>query len=405
MASTRPGRHYFGEVVPARSTSIVGVTYAVGIALFALGILVSVSLHEFGHMLTAKRFGMNVTRYFIGYGPTVWSFRRGGTEYGLKAIPLGGFAKIEGMTTLDDEDGERPMWSFPVWKRTVVMAGGPAAHFAFGFVLLWITASFVGVPNPDLAKPQPAVITVSAGQPAARAGLHDGDRIAELNGRPIASWDQLIATLQTATPGPGTVVVVRDGVTLAPVAVDLADGGTAGARRAVLGVQFKPTVPAQVRYGPVRGLTASAGYTKDTVVGTGAALAHLPQKLPSLWSALTGAPRDAETPISMVGASRLGGESAAHGQWSLFLLLLASLNFFVGLFNLLPLLPLDGGHIAVWWYERIRSAVYARLRRPDPGRVDYYRLMPVTYAMIVLAGAFTLLTVAADLINPVKIFN
>lgn len=376
------------------------MVYVLGIALFALGILVSVSLHEFGHMLTAKRFGMNVTRYFIGYGPTLFSFRRGGTEYGIKAIPLGGFAKIQGMTTLDDEDGDRPMWTFPLWKRTVVMAGGPVAHFAFGFLLLWITVSFVGVPNPELAKPQPAVITVDAGQPAARAGLHDGDRITAFNGQPVATWDELIAALSAANPGPATVSVERDGRAVQQT-VELA----AGAQRPVLGVHFKQMVPDQVRYGPVRGVGVSAGYTKDAVAGTWAALIHLPQKIPGLWAALTGKPRDAETPISMVGASQLGGESAAHGQWSLFLLLLASLNFFVGLFNLLPLLPFDGGHIAVWWFERIRSTVYARLRRPDPGRVDYLRLAPVTYAVILVAGAFTLLTIAADVINPVRMFS
>lgn len=376
------------------------MVYVLGIALFALGILVSVSLHEFGHMLTAKRFGMTVTRYFIGYGPTLFSFRRGGTEYGIKAIPLGGFAKIQGMTTLDEDDGDRPMWTFPLWKRTVVMAGGPVAHFAFGFLLLWITVSFVGVPNPELAKPQPAVITVDAGQPAARAGLHDGDRITAFNGQPIADWDALIAALSNARPGPATVSVERDGRAVQQ-RVELAPG----AARPVLGVHFKQIVPDQVRYGPVRGIGVSASYTKDAVIGTGAALAHLPGKIPGLWSALTGKPRDAETPISMVGASRLGGESAQHGQWSLFLLLLASLNFFVGLFNLLPLLPFDGGHIAVWWYERIRAKVYARRRRPDPGRVDYYRLMPVTYAVILVAGAFTLLTVLADIINPVRMFS
>jgi len=214
------------------------VVYVLGIALFALGILVSVSLHEFGHMLTAKRFGMNVTRYFIGYGPTLFSFRRGGTEYGIKAIPLGGFAKIQGMTTLDDEDGDRPMWTFPLWKRTVVMAGGPVAHFAFGFLLLWITVSFVGVPNPELAKPQPAVITVDAGQPAARAGLHDGDRITAFNGQPVATWDELIAALSAANPGPATVSVERDGRAVQQT-VELA----AGAQRPVLGVHFKQMVP------------------------------------------------------------------------------------------------------------------------------------------------------------------
>src|SRR5689334_18236779 len=353
-------------------------------------------------MLTAKRFGMTVTRYFVGYGPTLFSFRRGGTEYGLKAIPLGGFARIQGMTTLEepDEEGDRPMWTFPLWRRTVVMAGGPAAHFAFGFLLLWITVSFVGVPNPDLAKPQPAVITVNAGQPAAAAGLQTGDRVTALNGRPIANWDELIAALAASKAGPATVVVVRDGIAV-QTSVVLAQGTD----RPTLGVQFKPSIPREVRYGPVHGLSVSAGYTKDTVVGTWAALAHLPQKIPGLWSALTGHSRDAETPISMVGASRLGGESAEHGQWSLFLLLLASLNFFVGLFNLLPLLPFDGGHIAVWWFERARSTVYARLRRPDPGRVDYLRLAPVTYAVILVAGAFTLLTVLADVVNPVRLFS
>jgi len=127
--------------------------YLVGVVAFALAILFSVSLHEAGHMLTAKRFGMKVTRYFVGFGPTLWSFRRGETEYGLKAIPLGGFCKIVGMTPQDDDvdpaDEPRAMWRFPVWKRTIVMAGGAITNFALAIVTLWFAAVFMGLPNPD----------------------------------------------------------------------------------------------------------------------------------------------------------------------------------------------------------------------------------------------------------------
>ena len=135
------------------------------------------------------------------------------------------------------------------------------------------------------------------------------------------------------------------------------------------------------------------------------ALKKFPEKVPKLWTAVTGGERDPETPISVVGASRIGGELFEQGEMPTFLLLLAGLNFFVGLFNLLPLLPLDGGHIAISWFERARSWLYARLRKPDPGRVDYMKLMPVTYAVILVFGGFTVLTVAADIVNPITLFK
>src|SRR3954469_11050057 len=127
-----------------------------GVAAFAATILISVSLHEAGHMITAKRLGMKVTRYFVGFGPTIFSFRRGETEYGLKAIPLGGFVKIVGMTPQDDdvapEDQPRAMWRYPLWKRTVVLSAGSISHFLLGFVVLWITLVFVGIPNPAVVE-------------------------------------------------------------------------------------------------------------------------------------------------------------------------------------------------------------------------------------------------------------
>jgi len=160
-----------------------------------------------------------------------------------------------------------------------------------------------------------------------------------------------------------------------------------------------------VTYGPISGIGQAATYTGQTFVGVGQALKKFPEKIPNLWDALSGKPRDPNGPISVVGASRLGGETAEHGQWAFFLLLAASLNFFVGVFNLLPLLPLDGGHIAISWFERVRSWLAQRLGRADPGRVNYAKLMPVTYVVILIFGAFTLLTVGADIVNPVTLFG
>jgi membrane-associated protease RseP (regulator of RpoE activity) len=415
------------------------MAYALGIVLFALAILVSVCLHEAGHMITAKRFGMKVTKYFAGFGPTLWSFKRGETEYGIKAIPLGGFVKIVGMTPQDDDvepgDEHRAMWRFPVWKRTVVLSAGSITHFILGFVLLWITASFVGMPNPALADPQPAVINVQpcvipttevrecgAGDPvspASQAGLQTGDRILAVAGKPVNTWEDLLLTLREVPPGPSTLLIERGG-SQQTVNVNLAeveryketrnsDGElvqtTNTEKRSALGVGRELTIPLEVTYGPVEGFTKSIGFTGDAFVGTWTAMKKVPEKLPKLWAALSGEERDPETPISVVGASRLGGETVEQSRWSLFLLILASLNFFVGVFNLLPLLPLDGGHIAISWFERARSWLYAKLKRPDPGRVDYYKLMPLTYVVILVFGGFTLLTVAADIVNPITIFR
>lgn len=415
--------------------------YVLGVVAFALAILISVSLHEAGHMLTAKRFGMKVTRYFVGFGPTLWSFRRGETEYGLKAIPLGGFCKIVGMTPQDDDidpaDEPRAMWRFPVWKRTIVMGAGSATHFLLAVVALWFAAVFMGLPNPDFpgteaeARAEPAVIGVgdcvvvenveracAAGDPAspaAQAGLVDGDRITAVGGRPVANWGDLLQVIRTTEPGQTPVTFVRDGnphevnVNLAAVQRPPlnADGADTGAVEQVsaMGVGLNVQKPAMVTYGPVEAIGATARYTGNMAVGTLQAMQRIPEKVPALWTAISGGERDIDTPISVVGASRLGGEAVANGLWEFFVLLFISLNFFVGVFNLLPLLPLDGGHMAIAWFERVRSWLYARLGRPDPGRVDYYKLMPVTYAVILIGGAFTLLTVTADVVNPITLLR
>jgi len=412
--------------------------YALGIVLFALAILISVSLHEAGHMLTAKAFGMKVTRYFVGFGPTLWSFRRGETEYGIKGIPLGGFVKIVGMTPQDDDvakaDEPRAMWRYPVWKRTVVMSAGSIVHFMLAFVALYLAAIFMGLPNPDYPvtlaeqRAQPPIVKLTdcvvvpseqracavgdPASPARQAGLADGDRITAVDGTAVATWDDMMRTLRGIPPGTITVEYDRGGkpgtaqVNLASVQRPPLDDpkGTVSTVSA-LGVGLDIPIPAMVTYGPVDAVGASVDFSGNAVVATFEAMKKFPERIPALWSSITGAERDIDTPISVVGASRLGGEAVENQAWELIVLLFISLNFFVGIFNLLPLLPLDGGHIAIAWFEKVRSWLYARIGRPDPGRVDYFKLMPLTYAVILIFGAFTLLTVTADVVNPITLFS
>ncbi|RKR90779.1 RIP metalloprotease RseP [Micromonospora pisi] len=413
--------------------------YLLGVVIIALGILISVSLHEAGHMVTAKLFGMKVTRYFVGFGPTVWSFQRGETEYGLKAIPLGGFCKIVGMTPQDDDvdpaDEPRAMWRFAVWKRTIVMASGSITHFMLAIVALWFAAIFMGLPNPNFpqteaqVRQEPSVIALAdcvvvenvqractpndPPSPAAQAQLRTGDRITAVNGAPVSTWGQVLDVIRRApTNTPARIDFVRDGnpqqvqVPLASVQrPPLGDPSGPVSPVAALGVGVSIQTPGMVKYSAIGAFGATADYTGEMAVGTVQALQRIPEKIPALWTAITGGERDADTPISVVGASRLGGEAVANDAWEILVLLFISLNFFVGIFNLLPLLPLDGGHIAIAWFERVRTWTFSRLGRPDPGRVDYLKLMPVTYVVILIGGAFTLLTVTADVVNPITLFS
>lgn len=418
------------------------LAYTTGIILFALAILISVSLHEFGHMLTAKAFKMKVTRYFVGFGPTLWSFRKGETEYGVKGIPLGGFVKIVGMTPLEEEEEEiteadkkRVFWNKPLWQRTVVLAAGSVTHFILGFAVLWILVSFVGIANPERAEAyeqaqQNSTVTVAEcvppddaavdftcsdadePSPAKAAGMRDGDRITSVAGSEVTDWNSLLEAVADLTPGePVEVTVERDGaeqaLQVAPYAaeVELEDGTTETVARLGVSVYLDPSIPATVTSGPVAGVGDTAAHTGDMFRETFIALADLPSKIPPLWDSIWGSERADDTPVSVVGASRLGGEMVQYDQWAMFFMLLVVLNYFIGVFNLLPLLPMDGGHIAIAWYEKVRSWAASKRGRPDPGRVDYLKLMPLTYAVIVVLGGFMLLTITADLVNPITIFN
>jgi membrane-associated protease RseP (regulator of RpoE activity) len=381
------------------------LAYVTGVTLFVIGLCLSLALHEAGHLLTARAFGMRVRRYFVGRGPTVFSFRRNGTEYGLKALPIGGFCEIAGMTTLDElspDERPRAMWRFPAWKRTVVMASGAVTHVLLAMTILYFMAISTGLPNlSPVTEPVVASTTCpTAACPAADAGVRPGDRITAVAGTATPLWTDVITAVQAAG-GPTVLSVQRGGETLT-LTVDVARVQRNGAEVGVIGATPQAP-PTYLTYSPAEAAGATLAFTGDLFDRTFAQLVAFPQRIPAVIAAIGGAERDANTPISMVGASRLGGEAVERGLWEVFLLLLASLNLFMAVFNLLPLLPLDGGHIMVVWFERIRDTLRRWRGLPAAGPIDFTRLYPVTMALVLIGGAVMLLTVTADVVNPIRL--
>jgi membrane-associated protease RseP (regulator of RpoE activity) len=401
------------------------MNFTVGVVLFAVALGLSVAIHEFGHLLTAKAFGMKAERYFIGFGPKIFSFRRGETEYGLKAIPAGGYVKIAGFTHLEEvapADEPRAFWRFPAWKRLIVLAAGSFTHFLIAVLVLYFTAIALGLPTNravvgEVSRCVPAVVksntTVTpcpagaSGAPAARAGLRKGDRIVEFNGAPVASYDALVDKIRSHPGQQVRLTYLRDGqrhtvaVPLARVQRPPQNGEATNARGLATVGAIGVAGASTETYGPLTALGATARFSGSVIDATFGAIGRFPSKVPSLVRALEGQKRDPNGPVSVVGASRIGGQAVAAGSWLLFLFLLASFNIFIGVFNLFPLLPLDGGHIAVLVFEKIR-AWFARLHgRADPGRVDMNKLMPATFVVILLFGGISVLTIIADIVNPI----
>jgi membrane-associated protease RseP (regulator of RpoE activity) len=405
------------------------LAYIIGVVLFALGICISVALHEAGHMLTAKAFGMKVRRYFVGFGPTVFSWRRGETEYGLKWIPLGGFCDIAGMTALDEvtpEEAPRAMWRFKTWKRTVVMSAGSITHFILGFVVLYLMAVTMGLPNIAAASEplQPVVASISCARaatttqqlndttcpagaptPGKTAGLQAGDKIVSVAGKPTPEWKDVLAIVQAA--GGRTPIVVQRGNQTLNLNVDIPRVQRLGSDGKVheIGMMGVSTAlpPAYLHYNGLTGVGATFSFTGTMFAQTAQRLVEFPERIPAVVSAIFGGERDPNTPVSVVGASRIGGEAVEQGLWQLFFFLLASLNFFIGVFNLLPLLPMDGGHIAIVWYERVRDWIRGLRGKAAGGPVDYTKLSAITMVIVVIGGGITLLTVTADIVNPIRL--
>jgi membrane-associated protease RseP (regulator of RpoE activity) len=407
--------------------------FVLGIVLFALAILVSVALHECGHMWVARATGMKVRRYFVGFGPTLWSTMRpnklGYTEYGVKAVPLGGFCDIAGMTSVEElapEDRQYAMYRQKVWKRVAVLFAGPGMNFIIGLVLLYGIAIAWGLPN--LHPPTAAIVgetscvssEVTKGNlgnctgpgPAALAGIKPGDTVVKVGNSEVKNFDEMVAAVRKLN-GPTPFVVQRttDGrttestIVVTPTTTQrwTKDGNGSPTEVGAVGIaaaQYGPT-----QYNPLSAVPATFAFSGDLVVELGKSLAKIPTKIGALWHSIGGGERDPETPISVVGASIIGGDTVEAGLWVAFWFFLAQLNFVLGAVNLLPLLPFDGGHIAIAVYEKIRNMIRS-MRRVDAAEpVNYLKLMPATYVVLVVVGGYMLLTVTADLVNPIRLFQ
>lgn len=421
----------------------------VGIVVFFLGILFSVAWHELGHFATAKWFGIKVPEFFVGFGKTVWSRRRGETEFGFKAIPLGGYVRMIGMLPpakgelygrsrrtgpfqglIDDarqasaadvgpEDADRQFYTRAPWKRIIVMIAGPLMNLVLAIVLFAIVLMGFGTMTATSTVSSVSQCVLPAGSqtdvcppgapltPAAAAGFEPGDRIVSFDGVAYDSWEDTQKAIRAAT-GTVTVVVERNGgeVTLQPTLITTElpalDGSNDTVQASFLGLSPLQEVQRQ-------GIGAVGEHMVDIVGLVGQKLVEMPQRVPNLFGAVfLGEERDQDSPVGVVGASRIGGEILASDappaqEVAAFLSLLAMVNISLFLFNLLPIPPLDGGQIfpAIW--EAIRRRVAALRGRPDPGPVDAARLMPVAMTVALIFIGWSALVFVADVINPVTL--
>ncbi|MEU6201037.1 site-2 protease family protein [Streptomyces sp. NPDC047061] len=425
-----------------------------GILVFVIGLLVSIAWHELGHLSTAKLFGIRVPQYMVGFGPTIWSRRKGDTEYGIKAVPLGGYIRMIGMfppgadgrvtarstspwrsmiedarsaafEELQPGDETRLFYTRAPWKRVIVMFAGPFMNLILAVALFLTVLMGFGISQQTttVSSVSQCVIAQSenrdtckntdAASPAAAAGLKAGDKILSFNGVQTTSWNQL-SDLIRSTPGKEVAIVVdRKGQ-------DVTLHATIATNQVAKKDSSGQIVTGQYVTAGFLGFSAATGIVRqdfgDSVTWMGDRLgeavdsiASLPGKIPALWdAAFDGAPRQPDSPMGVVGAARVGGEIFTLDippteQLAMALMLVAGFNLSLFLFNMLPLLPLDGGHIAGALWESLRRHLAKVLRRPDPGPFDVAKLMPVAYVVAGIFVCFTLLVLVADVVNPVRI--
>ena len=423
VAALRATRYLLFLLVLLAALFVVGrhhPSYVLGVFVFIAALIISVILHELGHFLTAKKFGMKATQFFIGFGPTLWSTTRGETEYGVRALPFGAFVKITGMTTMDEvdpADEPRAMRNKPRWQRAIVMVAGSFMHFALAFVLLAFLALAIGrvnttsatigsvspcVPASLKAFQQGSCANSQGAAPAKQAGIKPGDKIIAIDGKPVHNWASLGTAIRAHPAGqPMTVTVVRDGQELTlhavPATVPGRNGSYLGIGAAVI---FQ-------RYGPLGALGYAGSTFGQFLVGSVEAAGQLPAQIPRLFSHNSNQQGGVS---SIVGVAEVSGQAVQNGggwQYSVWDLLeiIASVNIFLGAFNLLPLLPLDGGHLAMLGYEEVRAWLARLRRRPDPGVADLQPLIPVSATVFVLLIGLSLLLMAANLFNPIHLIQ
>ncbi|GGM47589.1 M50 family metallopeptidase [Microbacterium saperdae] len=432
--------------------------YVGGILFMLIGLGLSIGLHEVGHLVPAKLFGVRVGQYMIGFGPRLWSKRIGETEYGFKLLPVGGFISMSGMypassgtgpakgvfraliqdarsandETIAEGAEDRVFYRLPVWKRVIVMLGGPLMNLILAVVIFTVMLSGIGLQQgtTTIASVSECVVPSGSTQtecgpddpatPAAEAGIMPGDVLVSIDGTPVSTFSEATAIVQAAPGKTLDLVVERDGaqqtLRITPVAADRTLTDASG--QPLLDDQGAPVVKkvgyvgmgAQMGFVP-QPLTAGVEMTGDTVARVGSLIVTLPVRLWDVGVALvTGGERDPNGPLSVVGVGRLAGEVAATEAPVLnrmfgLLGLLGSLNVALFVFNLIPLLPLDGGHIVVALWEGIKRAWAKLFRRPPPAPVDATKLVPLTVIVATLLIAMGALLIVADLFRPVDILG
>jgi membrane-associated protease RseP (regulator of RpoE activity) len=376
----------------------------IGILAFVVALLFSIMVHEFGHFLTARHFGMKVSEFFLGFGNRLWSTQRGETEFGIKAIPAGGYCRIEGMAPNDAMpigEEHRAFYKASSGKKLIVLGAGSFLHFVLGYLLLFTL--FVGVGTNQVLPIIGEVVSNSAAQ---SVGIQPGDEVVSINGRKVTDWYKDVEVIRNSGGKELTLGLVRDGkkltVTATPRLTDVD-----GTKRYVLGIVNTVGIK---RWGVISSASNAYSATKSFTVESLKSLIKLPSKVPALWGqTVHGEARDANGLVGVVGVARVSGQAVGDAGLSIperlatFILILASLNIFVGIFNLLPILPLDGGHMAVAIADEVRAG-FARLRgRPRPAAIDVTVLTPITMVVFVILAALTLLLLVADVINPVTL--
>ena len=373
-----------------------------GILAFAVALLLSVMVHEFGHYLTAKKFNMKVTEFFLGFGTKLWSFTKGETDFGVKAIPAGGYCRIEGMTATDQMpagEESRAFFTASSGKKLIVLGAGSFAHFLIGFLLIF--SIFFGVGYTALLS---NIAQVSPNSAASEAGFLAGDKIIEVDGQIVKDWYLDSRKIAESQGKQMRFTINRAGeiLTLTARPQYLQDQ-----KRYVLGVvteigtkreSFIPAITGSAR--------ATATLTKESVKS----LFALPSKVPQLIrQTFMGEERNPDGLVGIVGAARVSGDAVSsqklnsNERLTTFILIVASLNIFVGLFNLLPFLPLDGGHMAIAIADEFR-ALFARIRKkPRPAGIDVNVMTPITMAVFGVLAVLTLILLVADIINPISL--
>ncbi|MGW2227446.1 M50 family metallopeptidase [Streptomyces formicae] len=424
-----------------------------GIVVFVIGLLFSIAWHELGHLSTAKMFGIRVPQYMVGFGPTLFSRKKGDTEYGIKAIPLGGYIRMIGMfppgpdgriearstspwrgmiedarsaafEELEPGDERRLFYTRKPWKRVIVMFAGPFMNLVLAVaIFLGVMMTFgISTQTTSVGKVSDCVIQQSENRakcekgdkaaPAKAAGLKAGDKIVAFQGQAVDDWSSLQSKIRE-TIGPATLTVERDGkkldlhANLIKNQVTKTDGDGAYVEGKYVYAGFLGFTPAsgivQQSFGD------SVNRMGDMMENGVESIVALPSKIPDLWNAAFGdGERKQDSPMGVVGAARVGGDVFTldippENQIAMMLFLIAGFNLSLFLFNMLPLLPLDGGHIAGALWESVRRKAARVMRRPDPGPFDVAKLMPVAYVVAGIFICFTILVLIADVVNPVRI--